>query len=132
MAAVKKNSQLLVESAEVERSLQDITVGGRIRKEFQSLVLKIAQQAAIRKTESVSGNMLSSKQTTTFEFLDGGVRIVRGVFGPSSGMFWEGRLVKAYVLYELGLNAAKLLRRSVPSHSELENLVQEGIAKSGH
>jgi hypothetical protein len=132
MAAVKKNSQLLVESAEVERSLQDITVGGRIRKEFQSLVLKIAQQAAIRKTESVSGNMLSSKQTTTFEFLDGGVRIVRGVFGPSSGMFWEGSLVKAYVLYELGLNAAKLLRRSVPSHGELENLVQEGIAKSGN
>jgi hypothetical protein len=76
--------------------------------------------------------MLTSTQTTTFEFLDGGVRIVRGVFGPSSGMFWEGNLVKAYVLYELGLNAAKLLRRSVPPHSELEHLVQEGIAKSGN
>ncbi len=44
MTAVKK-SQSLIEPAEVERSLQDITVGGRIRKEFQSLVLKIAQQA---------------------------------------------------------------------------------------
>ncbi len=132
MAAVKEIFQSLVKPSMVDRSLRDITVGGRIRKEFQSLVLKIAQQAAIRKTESVSGNMLTSKQATSFEFLDGGVRIVRGVFGPSSGMFWEGNLVKAYVLYELGLNAAKLLRRSVPSHSELENLVQEGIAKSGH
>ena len=131
MAAFKEKFQSLVETAKVDRSLRDITVGGRIRKDFQSFVLEIAQQAAIRKTESFSGNMLTSKQTTSIEFLDGGVRIVRGEFGPSSGMFWEGNLVKAYVLYELGLNATELLRTSVPSHSELKHLIQEGTSKSG-
>ena len=109
-------------------TLRDVTVGGRIRKQFQSSVWTIAQKAASRQNESIVGNMLTSRQTTSLTFLDGEVSITRGEFGPSSGMFWDGILVKAFILYELGFDAERLLRQSLPSHKALKLSVREGHA----
>lgn len=113
------------DSTELVGTLRDVTVGGRIRKQYQPAVWKIAQKAASRRSESIKGNMLTSRQTTLLAFLDGSVCVTRGEFGPTSGMFWDGLLVKAFVLYELGFNAGKLLGRSVPSHRELKRQVLE-------
>lgn len=38
--------------------------------------------------------MLTSRQTTLWAFLDGSVSVTRGEFGPASGMFWDGLLVR--------------------------------------
>ena len=109
-------------------TLWDVTVGGRIRKQFQSSIWAIAQMAASRQSESLNGNMLTSRHTTSLAFLDGAVSVTRGEFGPSSGMFWDGLLVKAFILYELGFDAERFLRQSVPSHKELKLLVSDGRA----
>jgi hypothetical protein len=109
-------------------TLRDVTVGGRVRKQFQSSIWAIAQSAASRQSESLNGNMLTSRQTTSLAFLDGSVSVTRGEFGPSSGMFWDGKLVKAFILYELGFDAERLLRQSLPSHKELKLIVREGRA----
>lgn len=106
-------------------TLRDVTVGGRIRKQFQSSIWSIAQKAASRQNESIKGNMLTSRQTTSLDFLDGGVRVTRGEFGASSGMFWDGLLVKAFILYELGFDAERFLHQRVPSHKELKLLVKQ-------
>ena len=112
-------------------TLRDVTVGGRIRKQFQSSIWAIAQMAASRRSESFKGNMLTSSQTTSLAFLDGSVSVTRGEFGPSSGMFWNGTLVKAFILNELGFDAERLLRQSLPSHKELKLMVREGRATLG-
>jgi hypothetical protein len=113
------------DSTELVGTLRDVTVGGRIRKQYQPAVWQIAQKAASRRSESITGNMLTSRQTTLLVFLDGSVCVTRGEFGSASGMFWDGLHVKAFVLYELGFNAGKLLGRSVPPHKELKRLVRE-------
>lgn len=112
-------------------TLRDVTVGGRIRKQFQSSIWAIAQKAASRQSESLNGNMLTSRQTTSLAFLDGSVSITRGEFGPSAGMFWDGTLVKAFILNELGFDAERLLRQSLPSHKELKLMVREGRTTLG-
>ncbi len=112
-------------------TLRDVTVGGRLRKKFQSSIWAIAQRAASRQSESFKGNMLTSSQATSLAFLDGSVSISRGAFGPSSGMFWDGTLVKAFILYELGFNAEQLLRQRLPTHKELNLMVQEGRVTFG-
>ncbi len=112
-------------------TLRDVTVGGRLRKKFQSSIWAIAQRAASRQSESFKGNMLTSSQTNSLAFLDGSVSITRGKFGPSSGMFWDGTLVKAFILYELGFNAEQLLRQRLPTHKELNLMVQEGRVTFG-
>ena len=130
MATVKEIFPPSVDSTGLATTLRDITVGGRIRKGYQATILKIAQRAASQQTVFMRGNMLTSTQTTSLKFLDGGVSIVSGVFGPTSGMFWGGLQVKAFILYELGLSAEHFLRQRVPTHSELKLLVQEGLASS--
>ena len=90
MATVKENFPPSVVSTGLATTLRDITVGGRIRKGYQATILKIAQRAASQQTVFMRGNMLTSTQTTSLKFLDGGVSIVSGVSGPTSGMFWGG------------------------------------------
>ena len=126
-----RSSKLTTDGNSSVVTLRDVTVGGRIRKQFQSSIWAIAQRAASRQSESFKGNMLTSSQATSLAFLDGSVSITRGAFGPSSGMFWDGTLVKAFILYELGFNAEQLLRQRLPSHQDLNLLVQEGRVTFG-
>ena len=93
-------------------SLKEITWGGRVRPGFQTEVWKIAKEAAVRSTSSMRGSMVSSSQTTTHQFLDGGVSDTRGFFDSSSGMRWFGEKAVAYILYKLGADPAALLGKN--------------------
>lgn len=108
-----------------EVRLRDITWGGRVRRLWQSQVWKIASKAAVDHSRSYHGNMVTSSETHTLRFLDGGVSDSRGFFDASCGMFIYGKLARAYVLYELGLDATKLLRiKKLPSHRDLQRMVR--------
>ncbi len=108
-----------------EVRLKDITWGGKIRVDFQDKVWAIAADAACEARSGYSGTMVASSQCSTLKFLDGHVGDSRGEWG-SSGMWWFGLHAKAYILYELGLDAPKLLRRkSIPTHEELRARVEE-------
>ena len=111
--------------ASEEIRLKDITWGGRIRVDFQYRGWEIAANAACATRSSYSGTMVASSQTSSLMFLDGGVSDTRGEWGWG-GMFWSGLNAKAYILYELGLDPRKMLRRkSIPSHEELRAQVEE-------
>ena len=100
--------------------LKDITWGGKIRVEYQGAIWSIAADAAYEYSNSFYGSMLSSEETTQLRFLDGGVSNSRG-FWNSSGMGWSGTHATAYMLYEMGLDPHRLLRRKkLPTHEELK------------
>ncbi len=69
--------------------LKDITWGGRIRTVCQGLVWEIASEVAIDTGKSYSGGMLSSTETISLDFLDGGVSHTFGSFDIFSGMHWR-------------------------------------------
>lgn len=107
-------------------TLRDVTAGGRLRKPYQSVVWDIAQGVASSRNEAISGHRLTSRQMTRLAFLDDEVSDSRGDFGPACGMFWDGLLVKASLLGELGFNAAQRLHQVVPTHSQLQKLERDG------
>ena len=72
------------------------------------------------------GNMVTSSETHSLAFLDGGVHDTRGLFDSSCGMFCSGRLATAYVVYQLGGNARALLKdASLPTAAELQLMIDE-------
>jgi hypothetical protein len=91
------------------RTLMDITWGGRIRKDYQSRVWKIAKQAVALSTGVQAGSTVGSIDTQTLRFLDGGVSWTKGKNQGPGGMRWFGEHAKAHILYRLGLDAGKLL-----------------------
>ncbi len=102
--------------------LNELVWGGRVRCSFQSAVWRIAEKHAVKRTGSTSGSMVSSSQTTTLGFLDGGVSLTRGYFDASSGMRWFGKNATAFIIYKLGHDPKELLRDSrLPSLRELES-----------
>ena len=108
-----------------EVRLSDITWGGRIRREYQCEVSRIARCAARSISSVVRGTMACSSQTETIGFLDGCLQETRGRFGPGSGMYLYGELARVYVLYELGLSPHALLRRKkLPPWEELQERVR--------
>jgi hypothetical protein len=110
-------------------TLRDITWGGRIRPRYKSLVWGIAKKAATERRKSIYGSMVCSQERTTLSLLDGMVTSAGGFFDASSGMRWDGLLTKAYILYEMGLDPAVLLKaRGLPSHAELQARVARELA----
>jgi hypothetical protein len=100
--------------------LRDVIWGGRVRRNYQAQVWKIAREAATGADSSTHGTMVSSSQSTSLRFLDGGVTDARGYFDSSSGMFVRGELAKAYILYRLGADARALMKNpSLPTLDEL-------------
>lgn len=107
---------------------RDITWGGRIRVTYQPAVWKIAQKAAVEKTEGgePGSTLASSAFTIRLSFLDGGVRDTRGWFDSTCGMFWYGRLAKAYVVYSLGYDAREVFKdATLPSLRQLKRQLKE-------
>jgi hypothetical protein len=73
--------------------------------------------------------MVHSTETTTLEFLDGGVSDTRGNFGADCGMRWFGQLAIAYILYELHLSPQALLGSpNIPTQAELRQLLASDAA----
>ena len=79
-----------------------------MRPDFHFEVLDIASTVASAE-RSTRGSMVSSSETTSYHFLDGGVRETRGFFGASSGVFVSGDKCLQYVLHKLGYDPAMLL-----------------------
>ena len=105
--------------------LKDITWGGKIRVQYKDAAWAIAAAASREFETRYSGSVLSSEVVSEHSFLDGGVTDARGYWN-SGGMSWHGRHAIAYILYELGLDPCKLLRRkNLPSHKELRAQVKE-------
>lgn len=107
-------------------TLKDIVWGGRIRRAYQGEIWRIATQAAVRACRGWLRRDPADGDANYFEFLDGKVWEVRGYFNSDCGMFWQGCLVKAYILYRLGLDPRVLLKKAdLPPLEELERRVQE-------
>ena len=112
--------------------LSDLEWGGRVRRAFQERVAVIATKAARSRTRWGDGSLLSSSESTLTGFLDGGLRITRGYFDTSSGMFLQGRLARAFVVYELGSDAREVLKdRGLPSRRDLKAQVRADQDKAG-
>jgi hypothetical protein len=104
--------------------LGDITRGGHICEAYQDQVLDIAKEAAHTVRLSMRGSMVSTTETRTYSFLDGGVTHTRGSFRRPSGLGWFGTLATAYILYELGANPCELLADTeLPSRQQLAERV---------
>jgi hypothetical protein len=109
--------------------MKNIFWGGRVRPAFQSKVLKIASSVA-KIERSYSGNMVSSRETVRYRFLDGGISRSSGRFDASSGVFISGNLCLQYILYKLGFDPQALLDEGTEIHSlkDLSNQIVNGTA----
>ena len=106
--------------------LKDITWGGPVRVDYQHEVWSIARETAVETKTQVVGNMVSSAETTSLQFLDGGVSDTRGFFDSSSGMRIHGEFANVYMLYKLGLDPQKLMKRDdLPGLEALEEIIAQ-------
>jgi len=88
---------------------KDLFWGGRVRRKYQDRIWELAYEVSIDRGRRYSGGMVSSSETNTARFLDGGVSDTRGYFDASCGMWMGGREATAYILWKLGADPRQIL-----------------------